>query len=720
MQITNKNVNNCLWACFIIAIFIISVLFFIVYYEKKLTTIESKYIESREGYFSLIYAVRNSTHTLKGYYSSEVDIESFIKLLESTIKIVEDLNNIVQSYSEKDPNIFEKESANLLSIRVLLSQHNDLIFTLAEKIDEVSKISTAKKRKEVEKEFIYKLVNEGDLFRLRQELFLNIITSFQSVTEHFNVKIKEFNKTIEYLLYLVASSLILLLAFGSYLIFSIRKNILLPIYHASKYLSNDSDIIKVFPLIETDSPECYALFSTLNKYSHQANVLLNDSRYQVVKINKMKDDAELLANNQQAFLSTMSHEIRTPLNSIIGGIQFMYKEFSHSKEIVESLNDMSEASNLLSSVINEILDFSKLESSQVYPDYSYCSTSAFVSTVSSIIRNLQKENKNIQIWISRRTPMLLNIDRKKLTQVFINLINNSLIHANSKVIRVKIDYSTEKKELILKIIDFGIGIPTDALATMFDPYRSSSLHSQSTGLGLAISKKIVECMGGKINVRSTVSRGTCFTITLPCPYSSDPDEFFGDYVASSDVGVIANLDTPLSYLRYHFDKFTRSQSVNSIRSNGVTEPFAFMSQPNNLPTEQRSKQDAFPSLLQQFSFLVAEDFSLNRRLLSKLAKRDNLNFVFAADGQQAIEKARSSRFDLILMDIQMPVMDGFEATRAIRALDGYSATPIIGLSAHVEEDITNMCKESGMNELVHKPFDIDDLKQRLEYWLTRA
>ena len=72
------------------------------------------------------------------------------------------------------------------------------------------------------------------------------------------------------------------------------------------------------------------------------------------------------------------------------------------------------------------------------------------------------------------------------------------------------------------------------------------------------------------------------------------------------------------------------------------------------------------------------------------------------------------------MDIQMPVMDGFEATRAIRALDGYSATPIIGLSAHVEEDITNMCKESGMNELVHKPFDIDDLKQRLEYWLTRA
>ena len=125
MQITNKNVNNCLWACFIIAIFIISVLFFIVYYEKKLTTIESKYIESREGYFSLIYAVRNSTHTLKGYYSSEVDIESFIKLLESTIKIVEDLNNIVQSYSEKDPNIFEKESANLLSCLLYTSDAAD-------------------------------------------------------------------------------------------------------------------------------------------------------------------------------------------------------------------------------------------------------------------------------------------------------------------------------------------------------------------------------------------------------------------------------------------------------------------------------------------------------------------------------------------------------------------------------------------------------------------
>ncbi|PTP50609.1 response regulator [Vibrio splendidus] len=717
MQLTTKSINIALRVCIALSIFLVSLSSFVIYYEVKLTALESQYEETRENYFSLLYSIRDSPRVLRGYYESDIDIESFIIISDAGVQTIERLSEIVESYFSSEGEEAAIDSANFLEIKEQLIQHNSLFFSLVDKIDQVKKIASIEERQKIERQFIYELVNQGQFFRLRQDLFVNIMLSFQYVTEHSSDKTQALNTTIERLLYLVTVLLAVLLLFGFFLAKSIRTNIFVPIYLASQQLESIKSATQVFPLIETKSPECYSLFSALHEYSNRSKILLDDSRIQLNQINQLKEDAEQLAKNKQAFLSTMSHEIRTPLNSIIGGIQFMYKDFNHLQPVVDSLNDMNEASGLLLSVVNDILDFSKLESSNLSPDYSSCSTKIFVSSVCAISKNIQhRKGIKIQVWISKRTPMSFTSDTRRLTQVCINLINNSIVHSSSDVIRFKMDFCQKKKMLILKIIDFGDGIAKDVLETMFDPYESRSHHSQSTGLGLAISRKMVECMKGELIAKSTPGRGSCFTINIPLSEEKERGIPFSTYLNSHKVWNLERLLLPKVYSRYHFGVIAASTIRDIPIDNDLIEPFIFIRELDTI-RENINKIEKKSLVLDEARFLVVEDFSLNRKLLGKLAKRHSLNFVFAEDGQQALEKAGENQYDIILMDIQMPVMDGFEATKSIRKLNGYSKTPIIALSAHVEENINQQCKEAGMDELIHKPFDIDVLRERIDFWL---
>ncbi|MBE7176746.1 MAG: response regulator [Mucilaginibacter polytrichastri] len=379
--------------------------------------------------------------------------------------------------------------------------------------------------------------------------------------------------------------------------------------------------------------------------------------------------AEKSAKAKSDFLSTMSHELRTPLNSVIGMSNLLISESPRpdQKENLEILKFSAE--NLLF-IINDILDFNKLESGRVEFERISFNLSELVHQCCNGLR-AKAEEKQLQMTVHVDE----NLEREKvigdparLTQILLNLVNNAIKFTEEGKVEVTVTstgQSAGKLFVRFQVADDGIGISPEKLKVIFEPFLQGSVATTrkygGTGLGLSIVKRLLELQGSQINVRSEPGKGSVFSFDL-----------------------IFLIET-----RENFDGNSSEPRLRSI---------------SNLTNENVSN----------LRILVAEDNPMNILLMKKLFSRWNISPVFAENGEQAVNLIRYMHFDLVLMDVHMPVMDGYQATRAIRELPDpdKASTPIVALTA--SNDVQEQVSAAGMDDYITKPFDPGKLMDKLK------
>ena len=375
--------------------------------------------------------------------------------------------------------------------------------------------------------------------------------------------------------------------------------------------------------------------------------------------------AELLADKKSQFLANMSHEIRTPLNGIIGLAQLCQSTPSGA-QLQQYLQQMMLSSQLLVSVVDDILMFSRLSESELSLVEEFVSLNELLDGVVPMMKVLAN-NKNILLeqGLTDACPIMARVDATRVQQVLINIINNAIKFTPSGRVTLQLDFepmSATTGLLIFQISDTGIGIAEQDMKRLFDPFEqldtSSSRDFGGTGLGLAICQRLINLMNGDIKVTSTLGKGSQFTISIPCSFKSPND--------SDDHATPLELNSPL------------------------TQPSA--------------------------TILVAEDNDINAMIVCDMLKILGHKVMVASNGKIALAAALKRNFDLILMDVQMPEMDGMESTIAIRKAG--IKTPIVGLSANVLEHDKLKAVEAGMNDYLHKPIIFEKLAESVNQWVV--
>ena len=384
-------------------------------------------------------------------------------------------------------------------------------------------------------------------------------------------------------------------------------------------------------------------------------------RHFYIKLKYLSKEAEKANKAKTDFLSTMSHDIRTPMNAIVG-LTELTKNNIDNKELVKEYNEkIASASNHLLTLINDILDISKVESGKIYLNNISFSIKDMVNNLINITDPMIKE-KNIDFKFNTNNIIYeyLYADKLRLNQIFINILSNAIKYTEASG-KVTVDLTeeemdnTEYVKLIYVVEDTGIGMSKEFMEKMYEPFireTDSRINSiQGTGLGLSITKKMVDLMEGTIECESEENKGTKFTITL------------------------------------NIKKDTSHDSVED----------------NNSSTDHID--------IANMNILIAEDNDINYEIISEMLKMYDINPYRAIDGEvclNMIKESQKNQYDLIFMDIQMPKMNGLEVTKAIRSLDNWAKDiPIIAMTADAFSENINECLSVGMNGHIAKPIDIN-------------
>ena len=396
-----------------------------------------------------------------------------------------------------------------------------------------------------------------------------------------------------------------------------------------------------------------SILSLLSLSLYKNNIIRNQSNLLLQEKNKeleiAKNKAEKASKARAEFLSTVSHELRTPLNAI-NGITHLLLQENPKKSQMDYLSSLKFSGDYLTKFINEILEINKIESHKVQIKHSSFNLKKLLKNIQNSLKELALVNDNRFIFeIDPAIPDYLNGDITKLSQIILNLINNALKFTKSGVVTViaKLDSKTDKKATIhFEITDTGIGIPEDKLHSVFDSFSQGSIEVNrkygGTGLGLTIVKKLTKILGGQIKLKSTVGKGSTFSFHLLFEISTQPSRI-----------------------------------------------------------EIKPKADDQAKLLNK-KILLVEDNKINQMISKKMLERKGITCITIDCGEEAIEAARNNKFDLILMDVHLPGMNGTVATQEIRLFD--TVTPIIALTAISLDENRDMLLSFGMNDVITKPF----------------
>ena len=384
--------------------------------------------------------------------------------------------------------------------------------------------------------------------------------------------------------------------------------------------------------------------------------------------------AEAANEAKSSFLTNMSHEIRTPLNAIIG-LAHLLRKRARDQDSTEKLERVQASGRHLLRLINDVLDFSKIEAGKLLIVHEPMDVRAIAENVVSILAE-SASAKGLQLRIeSDSVPCALSSDSMRITQALLNLVGNAIkfTSTGSVTIRTLMEEETEKQvKLCFEVVDTGIGIEQEKLPSLFAPFEqgdaSMSKRCGGTGLGLAITQKLAEMMGGQAGATSAVGQGSAFWFTAV------------------------------------LDKIEDGSLVRA----------------------RMQVKNAFEEIAANFAgrrILLVEDNEINMMVATETLAEAHLEIEVARDGLEALaimEAARPGEFAIILMDMQMPNMDGLEATREIRKMPIAQNLPIIAMTANAFNEDRDRCYEAGMDDFIAKPVEPDQMFTTILYWLRRG
>ncbi len=370
------------------------------------------------------------------------------------------------------------------------------------------------------------------------------------------------------------------------------------------------------------------------------------------------------------FLANMSHEIRTPLNAIVG-LTHLLKHAEPTHEQLRKLEKIDSSARHLLSIINDILDISKIEAGKMTLENTNFNLHATLDHI-QVMMTEQARRKGIDLVVAQNTvPFWLQGDPTRLSQALINYIGNAIKFTTEGSVTLRSKILEEEKNQVLmcfEVEDTGIGIESGKLSTIFDAFEqadsSTTRNYGGSGLGLAIARRFAQLMGGQVGAKSQPGKGSCFWFTA------------------------------------RFEHGIETMSNDSKHDN----------------------EDDEKTLLSYYAgsrILLVEDNEVNREIAKEVLHYAKLVVDTAENGLEAVEKVSANTYDLVLMDVQMPKMDGLEATRRIRAMSGKTKLPILSMTANIFEEDRKACKSAGMDDFVDKPIVPKKLYSTLSKWLTK-
>ncbi len=371
--------------------------------------------------------------------------------------------------------------------------------------------------------------------------------------------------------------------------------------------------------------------------------------------------AEAAAAAKSTFLANMSHELRTPLTSIVGFSRLLDERHDLPEEARRYAARISDASEALLAVINDVLDFSKLEAGQVPFEMQPLSVARLVDeTVGIIAMQAAAKGVEVRAELDPKAPALISGDVARLRQVLLNFLSNAVKFTDQGSVTVRTAWRHARKggRMRVSVVDTGNGIAPHNVSRLFERFSQAEVSVNrthgGTGLGLAISKGIVELLGGRIGVRSKLGQGSTFWFEIPCEPAAE---------AASQADETSGIDCP------------------------------------------------------PLRILIVDDTSVNRELVKLMLAPLGFEIEEAGGGSDGVKAAMTRAFDLILMDVRMPGVDGLEATRVIRGASALNrATPILALTADIQPENAAACRAAGMNDVLGKPIVARQLLTKIVQW----
>ncbi|MDD2510105.1 MAG: ATP-binding protein [Syntrophomonas sp.] len=386
----------------------------------------------------------------------------------------------------------------------------------------------------------------------------------------------------------------------------------------------------------------------------------------------IQENANFANMAKSQFLSNMSHEIRTPIIGILGSLDLL-EQSDLSQQQAANISIIRECGEQLLQIIDNILDVSKIEVGLVTPNLEPCNLHELtLATIERVDTLLKRKGLGFKLNIDSQIPAKLMLDKSKLQQIMLNLLNNSMKFTLEGSIELRAGIHPEdSSRLLFSITDTGIGIPQSFLERLYDPFTqadsSNSRQYGGTGLGLFICKKLLGLMGGEINVSSMPGSGTTFFFSIPL---MEADE-------------------------------VELQSQDEFR-----------------PEERESREDSLLDFT-PIQVLLVEDNPLNQKIVGQMLHNYGFEVIMASNGLEGLRILQDSQVKIILMDMQMPIMDGYEATQFIRQDSKWREIPIIAMTAHSLPGDREKCLACGCTSYISKPFKGNDLVQLMKGYIKR-